>query len=264
MEHANVGARQPCPTCRTTDHPGLDPKNLNNLCPTCHGSGTIEAAKTPVQRIVRLVPRPLKWMQVLGVFVFIIVGAFGVLLVTGTVKNVSLNLGNQPIGNPPPSNRLPPGQCPDPNHLPAPGQGPPGGPPPGCPTPTFVSINGTQTATAATPTVVVTVTPFHPTPTAFATATAASPTLFVDPLSFLYPSCANQQAVISVQNIGAGTLIWNATLSGAVYTVKPSGGSIPRGGNQMVTISDISGNGAVTITAEAIGSPITVPITCGA
>ncbi len=42
MDISNNKKKRPCPVCHGTEHPGLDPKNLDELCPTCRGSGYVD------------------------------------------------------------------------------------------------------------------------------------------------------------------------------------------------------------------------------
>jgi hypothetical protein len=66
----------------------------------------------------------------------------------------------------------------------------------------------------------------------------------------------------TVQNAGGGTLNWAAT-TGDGYAISPASGTLRASEQAGVTVSGISKNGRIAVTAPGVaGSPQTVTITC--
>jgi hypothetical protein len=101
-----------------------------------------------------------------------------------------------------------------------------------------------------------------PAPTVTPTSTPTLPILSVSPTSITLTTClAVTQTQFIVANTGGTSLSWTATGSG--YQISPASGSLPAGGHETVTVSNILLSGSVTVSApNAQHSPQGVSITC--
>lgn len=98
-----------------------------------------------------------------------------------------------------------------------------------------------------------------PTPTP-----SAQPVLLVMPTHISLLLCFSATARFGVKNGGGGDLKWTATASTLVYHLSPTSGTLARGQQQTVTVSNIRSSGQITVAAPgAANAPQRVTITCG-
>jgi hypothetical protein len=84
-------------------------------------------------------------------------------------------------------------------------------------------------------------------------------------LSITKTVCVAAQAQFTVTNTGGTSMAWSAVPnpSGVTgYTLSASSGTLQAGQQQLVTVSNITLSGTVTVTAAAANSPQIVTITC--
>jgi hypothetical protein len=123
------------------------------------------------------------------------------------------------------------------------------------------SISGAAATTTARPSGGKPTPAVSPTPGPSPTATPVPATLDVNPTSVSFLVCLGAQTQFTITNTGGASMSWTA--SGAGYTLSLENGTLNGGQQQVVTVSQITGTGVITVTAQsARNSPQQFNVTC--
>jgi hypothetical protein len=75
--------------------------------------------------------------------------------------------------------------------------------------------------------------------------------------------CLGAQTQFTISNAGGESFSWIATANGTGYKLTPDSGSLDGGKQQVVTVSQISASGKITVSAQsARNSPQQVSVNC--